>query len=63
MVTFGLSEVNLQVIIVVTIRAISLKKVGSGKHSEPKFNQSVGGVSYIDAKTKDSRMPLQHATF
>jgi hypothetical protein len=36
MVAFGLSEVNLQVIIVVTIRAISLKKVGSGKHKKVK---------------------------
>jgi hypothetical protein len=37
---------------VCTCSAIFLKKIGSGMHSDPKLSQIVGGVSYIDARTK-----------
>jgi hypothetical protein len=33
-------------------RAIFLKKIGSRTHSDPKFSQRRGGVSYIDARKK-----------
>jgi hypothetical protein len=32
--------------------AIFLKKIGSGMHSDPKFDQRGGGDSYINAKEK-----------
>jgi hypothetical protein len=37
-----------------------LKKIGSRTHSDPKFDQRGGGVSYIDAREK---VPGRHSGF
>jgi hypothetical protein len=36
----------------VSASAVFLKKIGSGKHSDPKFGWRAGGVCCIDAKKK-----------
>jgi hypothetical protein len=44
--------------------AIFLKKIGSGTHSDQKFGQTGGSVSYIDARNKKvSGTPFRLAPF
>jgi hypothetical protein len=39
----------------VSLCAIFLKKISSGKHTDPKFGWRGGGVSYIDARKRRFR--------
>jgi hypothetical protein len=43
--------------------AISLKKIGYGTHSDPKFGQRWGSFSYVDARKKvpECRSGLRHS--
>jgi hypothetical protein len=45
--------------VIVTVSASFLKKIGSRRHSDPKFGRRGGGVSHIDPRGKSFRMPFQ----
>jgi hypothetical protein len=45
------------------ISAIFQKKIGSGTHSDSKFDRRGGGVSYLDARKKGFGTPFRLASF